>query len=75
MKNEIYAMIAEVLGETPEDVQTSKDDRNAWDSMKRVEVLFAIEDTYGIMFEEEELADLITPAALCEAVVEKLEKK
>lgn len=75
MMKEIYALIAEILGETPDAVLANKDDRNAWDSLKRVEVLFAIEDTYGIMFEEEELAELTTPAALCESVSEKLEKK
>jgi acyl carrier protein len=39
-----------------------------WDSLKHMEIVFAVEDSLGIEFREEELLDLNSIAAICEAV-------
>lgn len=75
MTEEIYSIISEITKKPLDVILACKDDRDVWDSMSRVEVLFALEDTYDIFFDEEELADLTTPAALCEAAEKRLEKK
>jgi acyl carrier protein len=39
-----------------------------WDSLRHVELIFSIEDEFGVMFEEDELAELTNLHALVEAV-------
>jgi acyl carrier protein len=43
----------------------------AWDSLRHVELIFSIEDEFGIRFEEAELADLTSLHALTEAVARR----
>ena len=39
-----------------------------WDSLKHMEVVFALEDRYGVQFDESEFQRLDTPAAIAAAV-------
>jgi acyl carrier protein len=43
----------------------------AWDSLRHVELIFSIEDEFGIRFEEAELADLTSLHALVQAVARR----
>jgi len=40
------------------DASSSRENTPAWDSLKHIEVIFAIEDELGVEFSEAELADL-----------------
>ena len=43
----------------------------AWDSLKHVEIMFALEDQFSIAFTEEELVGLGDVTSIVEAIVEK----
>jgi acyl carrier protein len=43
-----------------------------WDSLRHVELIFTIEDEFGIRFDESELTDLTSFPALAEAVSRRL---
>lgn len=74
MRETIIGIIAEVLGVDQETVLHRFSDKDVWDSLLRVEVLFAIEDEFHIQFTEEELAAMTTPAKLCEIVAGKADE-
>ena len=56
----IMAIIAAVLRLPPEIIgaKTSMDNTPQWDSLKHMEIIFAIEDEFSLEFSEEELATL-----------------
>jgi len=39
-----------------------------WDSLKHMEVVFALEDRYGVRFDESEFAALDSPVAIAKAL-------
>lgn len=39
-----------------------------WDSLKHMEIVFALEDRYGVRFDESEFAELDSPAAIARAL-------
>lgn len=39
-----------------------------WDSLKHMEIVFALEDRYGVRFDEAEFQMLVTPAAIAAAL-------
>ena len=71
MKENILKIMAEILKTDQEDLLAHFDERERWDSLARVEILFALEDEFEIQFSGEEIADLNTPQRLCEAVLRK----
>lgn len=44
----------------------------AWDSLRHVELIFSIEDEFGIRFEEVELAELRNLQTLTDAVARRM---
>jgi acyl carrier protein len=42
-----------------------------WDSLKHVEIMFAVEDEFSVSFTEEELAELDSVERIVDAVLEK----
>lgn len=71
MKEKVIGIIADVLGMSADEVSAAYSDSSLWDSLKKVEIVFALEDEFGIMFEQEEIAEMKTP----ESIVECVEKK
>ena len=63
MKEKVIGIIADVLGMSADEVNAAYSDSNLWDSLKKVEIVFALED--------EEIAEMKTP----ESIVECVEKK
>lgn len=61
MKETIVTIIAEILGESEEKVNAAFAEEGLWDSLKKVEIIFALEDEFGITFEQEEIAAIKTP--------------
>jgi acyl carrier protein len=52
----------------PVDASLSRQTEPRWDSMKHIEVIFALEDAFGIRFDEDELAGLESVAAIARSV-------
>jgi acyl carrier protein len=44
-----------------------------WDSLKHMEIIFALEDRYGVQFDESEFPALDSPAAIALALRRHLE--
>ena len=74
MENKVAEIIAEILKLDKSDLMAQFDNKEVWDSLHRVEILFALEDEFEIQFSEEELTTLITPKKLYEAVLGKAEE-
>jgi len=54
IENKVISVISKVLKEDV-DIDTSRKNSNNWDSLKHIEVIFAIEDEFEIEFTEEEM--------------------
>ena len=62
MKNEdvegsVISVVAAVLRRVVQ-VDTSRENNEAWDSLKHIEIVFALEDQFGVQFDEECIATL-----------------
>lgn len=64
MREEIIKLISEILEITEEQLVANLDSKEVWDSLKRVEIFFAIEDEFSISFSENMMAKLDTPEKL-----------
>ena len=70
METELISLLSVVLGRTI----TSEDLRStapAWDSLKRIEIIFAVEEKFGIQFTQKEMAELDSFACLTAYLKEK----
>lgn len=57
----LRAVFQQVLGPLPQDVGgISRESMPVWDSLKHVDLIFAVEDEFGVTFSEEEMAELKT---------------
>lgn len=73
MKDSLYEIITKVLKIGKEDLLQVMEEKTAWDSLQRVEILFVIEDEFDVTFDSEELKSLDTPKKLMDAVMDKAE--
>ena len=48
--------------------EVSRANEPLWDSLKNVEVIFSVEDAFGIRFDEDQLSNLTSVSALVQAV-------
>ena len=71
MEQRIIEIMTRVLKLDRQALLDSYDEKTVWDSLRRVEILFAIEDEFDISFDEEELKELDTPRKLVQAALEK----
>jgi acyl carrier protein len=66
-EKELLRILSFVLNK-PVNEGISRQNEPAWDSLKHVEILFSVEDSFGITFLREELSSLNSAAAIVEAV-------
>ena len=66
----VREVIAAVLGLEPEAVGAygSAGSIDGWDSMRQINIIFALEDEFGVHFSDDEVAGLSSVRALCDAV-------
>ena len=66
----VRQVLAAVLGLEPAALQadSSAESIEGWDSMRQINVIFALEDEFKIQFSDEEVASLSSFRRLCEAV-------
>lgn len=72
MEQEVMNLIAELLKLDTDSLSSRFNQTTIWDSLQRVEILFAIEDEFDVQFSEAELARLDTPEKLYKAVLRKV---
>jgi len=56
-ESEICAVVSAVLGKTV-DLTTSRASEPLWDSLKHMEIIFAVESKWGVVFSEVEMGDI-----------------
>lgn len=72
IRNQVLEVISVALGQSlPAGVEICRKSTVAWDSLKHVEIMFALEDQFSIAFTEEELVGLGDVTSIVEAIVEK----
>jgi acyl carrier protein len=60
---EICALVSSVLGR-PVTRATSRENEPAWDSLKHMEIIFAVEGKWSMTFSEDEMASISSVADL-----------
>lgn len=53
----VLKVLAAVL-KCPVNSESARDNTPQWDSLKQIEILFAVEDELGLQFSEQELAEM-----------------
>ncbi len=76
MRDDIKKVLASVLGVKPSQV---RDDASVttvqeWDSVKQIKLILALEDRFGVTFEDEEIAELISLDAIERALDQRQQK-
>jgi len=69
IENKVIEIISAVL-KTPVDSESSHETLKAWDSLKHVEIVFALEDEFDVMFEEEVLSELNSVKKISQKLME-----
>lgn len=64
--------IADFLKISVEEILDCQDSKNLWSSLQWLEVVFSIEEEFGIQFDPDELKELKTPRKLFEATGKRL---
>lgn len=66
MNEKLRMIMAEVLEVNPAQItaQTSVENQPKWDSLRHMNLIFAIEDSFGVRFTDDELPNLISVAAI-----------
>ena len=69
MQENIIAIICEITKKDRQTLLDNFDHSDIWDSLMRVEVMFALEEEFEIQFTQDELKELTTPQKMCSAVL------
>ncbi len=69
-QSKLAQTIAEALEIPPEEItpKASSTTLEAWDSLKHLDVILKVEQTYGVKFKTAEIAELVSVACLEEAL-------
>jgi acyl carrier protein len=61
MEEKLKEIMASIFEVSPDEItnQTSADDLEKWDSLHHMNLIAAIEEEFGVEFEEEEMLDMI----------------
>ena len=74
LEREVEQLILAVLRpKAPLTAPLTRDGTEAWDSLKHVEIVFALEDRYGVQFDESEFALMDSAAAIAGLLLPRLE--
>lgn len=71
MEEKIYELIADILCKDVEELKSMADEKGLWDSLKRVEIMFALEEEFDIVFEPDEIVYMDTMNKIIETINKK----
>lgn len=63
LQSDLCLLLSSVLGKTV-NAETSRASEPAWDSLKHMEIIFAVEGKWGVTLSEEEMASISSVADL-----------
>ncbi len=64
----VYDIVSNIIGKDAEYIKANEDKPGLWDSLKRVEIVFSLEEQFDIMLSPEEIAELNTVKSIIELV-------
>lgn len=67
---ELSAILKAILGKEVT-AETSRENEPTWDSLKHMQMVFAVEEQFEVQFEEEEIAELTSVKAFAESLGNK----
>ena len=67
---ELSAILKAILGKDVT-AETNRENEPAWDSLKHMQIVFAVEEQFEVQFEEEEIAELTSVKAFAESLGNK----
>lgn len=73
-RQQIETLVLKVLAvvlKCPVNSESARDNTSQWDSLKQIEILFAVEDELGLQFSEQELAEMNSVNRIVEAVLSR----
>lgn len=74
VERKVIAVMESVLGETIDcAAEVTRQKTLAWNSLKHLEIMFAVEEELGIVFTEDELAELDSAEKIVMAAVNRHE--
>ena len=71
MENKIIDIISSVSKLTNQELIEKKEVEKLWESITHVEIVVALEEEFDIMFEQDEIAQMITVSKIIEIVSSK----
>lgn len=57
---QVYSLLSDILGKDVDYLKTHASETGLWDSLKRVEIIFTLEEQFDVMLEPEEVSKLNT---------------
>lgn len=72
MRNKIFEIISTVAKKNVSEIIDNSDQKGLWDSFTHLELILALEEEFSIMFEPEEISEMLTPELLIRGVEDKL---
>jgi acyl carrier protein len=76
-ESRLFAVLASVMNVAPSTLtlETSRTSLEAWDSLKHMYLMLALEEEFGIEFSDAQIASLASASALLAAIVAKLARQ
>ncbi|MFD1802234.1 hypothetical protein ACFSFZ_08540 [Mixta tenebrionis] len=75
MSEKIIAIISRVAKKPASELIHHMEDKRLWDSFTHLELILSLEEEFNIMFEPEEISEMITPKLLIQTVEEKIKNE
>lgn len=72
MKEKVIRIIGEITKLEEKKLYENMDTPKMWGSMNHVEIILAVEEEYGVMFEQEELSEITTITEIISALQRKV---
>lgn len=74
MKDSIIEIIAIVTKQNTSHLEDNLTSKDLWDSFTHVELTLALEEKFDIMFNQDEIAAMVTPELIIEAVLQRTQQ-
>lgn len=72
MQNKIYEIISIIAKKQVNELVENSHEKGLWDSFSHLELILALEDEFNIMFEAEEISEMLTPELVVQSVKDKI---
>ena len=67
-REQVYDIISSIIGKDTDYIKANEDKPGLWDSLKRVEIVFSLEEQFDVMLSPEEIVEINTVKSIIEFV-------